>query len=75
MTPEPNPQGWGALNIALNGLVKGGVIRSYSTGKTPTSPVEVVVDGGADQVEVVGAVRAALGPAFADVQVRTRIAD
>ena len=66
------PSGWGELNIALNALVKEGVITSYRTGSDGGTTVEVNVGGGADQAEVVRRVRASLPSAFAEAQVRTR---
>jgi hypothetical protein len=70
--PKP-PAGWGELNIALNGLVREGVILSYSTGMASgATSVEVAIDSGADQAEVVKRVRGALPAAFAEAQVRTR---
>ena len=65
--------GWGELNIALNSLVKEGVISRYSTGASGSgTSVEVSIESGADQAEVVKRVRAALPTEFADAQVRTR---
>jgi hypothetical protein len=70
--PKP-PAGWGELNIALNALVREGVIVSYSTGMAGGSTsVEVAIDSGADQAEVVRRVRGSLPTAFAEAQVRTR---
>ena len=70
--PKP-PAGWGELNIALNALVREGVILSYSTGMAGgSSSIEVAIDGGADQADVVKRVRGALPTAFAEAQVRTR---
>ena len=72
--PKP-PSGWGELNIALNGLVRDGIILSYSTGMASGSAsVEVAIDSGADQAEIVRRVRGSLPSAFADAQVRTRAA-
>ncbi|NNM72358.1 hypothetical protein [Enterovirga aerilata] len=68
------PTGWGELNIALNGLVREGTILSYSTSMASGTPsVEVAIESGADQAEVVRRVRGALPSAFADAQVRTRV--
>ena len=69
------PVGWGELNLALNGLVKEGIIVGYSTGadKGATS-IEVATDSGADQAEVVRRVRETLPCAFSEAQVRTRSA-
>ncbi|MBM0207657.1 hypothetical protein JNW90_35275, partial [Micromonospora sp. STR1s_5] len=70
--PKP-PAGWGELNIALNGLVREGVILSYSTGMSSgATSVEVAIDSGADQAEVVKRVRGSLPTTFAEAQVRTR---
>ena len=70
--PKP-PAGWGELNIALNGLVREGVIQSYKTGMSgETTSVEVEIESGADQAEVVRRVRGSLPPSFAEAQVRTR---
>jgi len=67
--------GWGELNIALNALVKQGIIMSYSTAavKSATS-IEVTTATGADQAEVVRQVRGALPSAFSEARVRTRTA-
>ena len=74
MTRKPKPPaGWGELNIALNSLVREGVILSYSTGMAGGSTsVEVAIDSGADQAEVVRRVRGSLPTAFSEAQVRTR---
>jgi hypothetical protein len=70
--PKP-PVGWGELNVALNGLVREGVIQSYRTGLSgETTSVEVAIDSGADQAEVVRRVRGSLPSAFAEASVRTR---
>jgi len=70
--PKP-PSGWGELNIALNGLVREGIIQSYKTGMSgETTSVEVEIESGADQAEVVRRVRGSLPEAFAEAQVRTR---
>ena len=70
--PKP-PAGWGELNIALNGLVREGVIQSYKTGMSgETTSVEVEIESGADQAEVVRRVRGSLPQSFAEAQVRTR---
>jgi hypothetical protein len=67
------PSGWGELNVALNAVVKSGVIRDYrATGADGDTVVEVTVDSGADQAEVVRQVREALPGAFASAKVRTR---
>ena len=69
---------WGDLNIALNGLVREGVIVSYKTSRADKSggeaAIEVSTAQGADQAEVVGKVRGILNGAFADASVRTRAA-
>ena len=70
--PKP-PAGWGELNIALNGLVREGIIQSYKTGMSgEATSVEVAIESGADQAEVVRRVRGCLPGAFAEAQVRTR---
>ena len=70
--PKP-PAGWGELNVALNSLVRDGVILSYSTGMASGSAsIEVSVGSGADQAEVVRRVRGSLPDAFAAANVRTR---
>ncbi|MGA0593711.1 hypothetical protein [Enterovirga sp. CN4-39] len=76
MSRKPKaPAGWGELNVALNGLVREGVIISYSTGMAAGSAsVEVAIESGADQAEIVKRVRGSLPPAFADANVRTRAA-
>jgi hypothetical protein len=69
------PSGWGELNVALNALVKERLIVSYRTSAdNGATTVEVNIDTGADQAEVVRRVRAALPEAFASAQVRTRAA-
>jgi hypothetical protein len=67
------PVGWGELNLALNGLVKEGIIISYSTGaeKGGTS-IEVATDSGADQADVLRRVRENLPSTFSEAQVRTK---
>lgn len=69
------PSGWGALNVAMNTLVKASVIVGYKTSRTEkeTEPgVEVTIAPGADQAEVVSRVREALPEAFSGATVRTR---
>lgn len=69
------PAGWGELNVALNGLVKKAVIVGYKTGSTDgATSVEVSIERGADQADVVRQVREALPQAFSDATVRTRVA-
>lgn len=70
------PSGWGTLNVALNGLVKQGVIVSYSTGlgQDTTASIEAVIDRGGDQAEIVRKIRFVLPEAFAEARVRTRVA-
>lgn len=66
---------WGDLNIALNGLVKGGVIVSYKTSRADKggeAAIEVSTAKGADQAEVVRQVRELLNGAFAAAVVRTK---
>ena len=68
---------WGDLNIALNVLVKEGLILSYKTGragKGAETAIEVTTAPGADQAEVVRRVREVLTGAYADATVRTRTA-
>jgi hypothetical protein len=69
--------GWGDLNVALNGLVREGVIVSYKTSRpekdTPAG-IEVATAKGADQAEVVKRVRQLLTGEFAEATVRTRAA-
>jgi hypothetical protein len=77
MATKPKPKvGWGELNIALNALVKEGVILSYSAavGTSAGVSVEVATANGADQAEVVRRVRESLPSAFSEAQVRTRTA-
>ncbi|HMO30976.1 hypothetical protein [Enterovirga sp.] len=67
--------GWGELNIALNGLVKAGVILGYRTTRPEaggSAGIEVTTAAGADQAEVVSRVRDVLPDAFATATVRTR---
>ena len=72
--PKP-PAGWGELNVALNSLVREGVIQSYRTGMSgETTSVEVEIESGADQAEVVRRVRGSLPDTFSEAQVRTRAA-
>ena len=69
------PTGWGELNVALNALVRKGVILGYRTGSTDgATSVEANIDSGADQAEVVRQIREALPQAFSDATVRTRVA-
>jgi hypothetical protein len=69
--PKP-PSARGELNVALNALTKERLIRSYSVAQTGTTGIEVLIDKGADQAEVLRRVREALPPSFVDAQVRTR---
>ena len=67
--------GWGDLNKALNALTKAGLILGYSTkigDKNAETVVEVTIERGSDQAEVVRRVRASLPTAFSEAQVRTR---
>jgi hypothetical protein len=67
--------GWAELNIALNGLVKGGTILGYRTARPEaggSAGVEVETAPGADQAEVVRKVREVLPEAFSTATVRTR---
>jgi hypothetical protein len=68
--------GWGDLNKAMNQLVRAKVIRSFSTQRSgkdgPLTLLEVTVDLGADQAEVVRQVRDALPNALSGLQIRTR---
>lgn len=78
MTARPKAMaGWGALNIALNALVREGLIVGYKTSRpekdTPAG-IEVATDKGADQAEVVRRVREILAGDFSDATVRTRTA-
>ena len=66
---------WGDLNVALNALVKEGMIVSYTTGrgdKTASTAIEVTTARGADQAEVVRRVREALPGEFSAATVRTK---
>ena len=66
---------WGDLNVALNGLRKAGVIAGYKTGtsvRTGGLTIDVGVEPGADQADVVRRVREALPADVADAEVRTR---
>ena len=68
---------WGDLNVALNTLVKAGVITGYKTsraetGGTGATAIEVSIRTGADQAEVVGRVRELLTGIFSDATVRTK---
>jgi hypothetical protein len=73
--PKRPVVGWGELNVALNALVKKGIIVSYSTAAVKSATtIEVTTSSGADQAEVVRQVREALPNAFSDAQVRTRTA-
>jgi hypothetical protein len=73
---QKSPIGWGDLNKALNGLVQAKVIQSYRTQKPGKNAelnlVEVTVEVGADQADVVRRVREALPEAFSGLQIRTR---
>lgn len=67
--------GWGSLNVALNTLVRTGVISAYKTNRPENDNpalIEVTVPPGADQAEVVDRVRQSLTTEFADATVRTR---
>jgi hypothetical protein len=67
--------GWGELNVALNALVREGVIVSYKTirpEKGGPAGIEVATAPGADQAQVVRRVRELLPGNFADATVRTR---
>lgn len=76
MAAKPNPAtGWGELNLALNGLVKAGVITGYKTNRADKGAevgIEVSTAAGADQAEVVRRVREALPDRFSGAVVRTR---
>ena len=76
MSEKPHaPFNWGDLNVALNSLRKAGVIADYKTGTAPRSgalTIEVAVESGADQAEVVRQVRESLPDSVADAEVRTR---
>lgn len=66
---------WGDLNIALNTLVKEGLIAGYKTSRADKNTevgIEVSTPSGADQAEVVRRVRELLTGQFADAKVRTR---
>lgn len=68
---------WGDLNIALNTLVKEGLIAGYKTSRADKNAevsIEVSTPSGADQAEVVRRVRELLTGQFADAKVRTRAA-
>ena len=69
-------RGWGSLNVALNGLVKDGTIAGYETGAGADGAVtvQVKIQSGADQADVVRRVREVLPEAFASAEVRTRAA-
>lgn len=71
MGRERPPSSRGELNVALNALVKEKLILAYNVSQT--TAIEVAIDKGADQVEVLRRVRAALPDAFSDALVRTRI--
>lgn len=67
--------GWGELNVALNGLVKGGAIRGYKTARAESggsATIEVTTDRGADQADVLRMVREVLPESFSTAIVRTR---
>lgn len=68
--------GWGDLNKALNLLRKERVFLSYKTGmgKAGAVSIEISIEKGADQAEVLRRVREALPSEFGDAQVRTRVA-
>jgi hypothetical protein len=70
--PKP-PSARGELNLALNALTKERLILSYGVAQTGSTTIEVAIDKGADQAEVLRRVREALPTSFADAQVRTRI--
>lgn len=76
MSDEPKPmKNWGDLNIALNALVREGVISAYKTlrGEKGEEPaIEVAIAQGSDQAEVVSRVRQTLTGIFAGATVRTR---
>ena len=66
---------WGDLNVAMNSLVREGVILSYTTGEKlrgVLTALNVGVDTGADEAEVLRRVRGALPGAFAQMKVRTQ---
>ena len=66
---------WGDLNIALNGLKRGGVFSTYTTQWVEagsTTVIELSVERGADQAEVLRTVREALPAAFLDATIRTK---
>lgn len=63
----------GELNVALNALTKEQLILSYSVAQGDTTSIDVAVEKGADQAEVLRRVREALPASFVDAQVRTRI--
>lgn len=68
---------WGDLNIALNQLVKQGVIVSYKTSRAEKggeAAIEVTTLPGADQAEVVRRVREVLTGNFSGATVRTKAA-
>ena len=67
------PSARGALNMALNALTKERLILSYIVAQTGTTAIEVAIDKGADQADVLRRVRDALPASFAEAQVRTRI--
>lgn len=68
-----HPKGWGSLNVALNRLVQDSVITGYNTDsdKQGVVSVQVRVEAGADQAEVLRKVRDALPEAFVDARIRT----
>ena len=74
MAAKPKrPVGWGELNVALNSLVREGVIVGYSTAAVESgTSVEVATASGADQADVVRRVREALPTAFAEAQAGLR---
>lgn len=66
----------GDLNKALNGLRKRGLIAGYQTGtagKGGALSIEVAIDKGSDQAEILRQVRETLPDVFSDAQLRTRI--
>lgn len=63
----------GELNVALNGLIKTKAILSYSVAQAKGTAIEVAIDKGADQAEVLRLVREALPASFSEAQVRTKI--
>lgn len=73
--PVAEMKNWGDLNIALNGLVRQEIILGYKTNRAEKSAapsIEVSIDAGADQADVVRQVRGQLSGIFADAVVRTK---